>query len=83
MRYVIMLVLLMLCGGMVGAQDDTAELTPYEIAQARIAEAYESGATTLDLSYLELTILPPEIGMLTNLTGLGLGNNALTALPLE
>jgi len=43
------------------------EQTPYEIALARILEAEATGATELNLTFLHLTDLPPEIGNLTNL----------------
>ena len=48
-----------------------------------IEEAVRTGAKSLDLSGQELTTLPPEIGLLTNLTSLDLGINQLTALPPE
>lgn len=54
------------------AQDD---LTPYEIALQRIEEARVSEATELDLSYLGLTELPPELWELTNLQWLSLSHN--------
>jgi len=56
---------------------------PEEIALARICDATERGTTELDLSWLGLTALPPEIGQLTSLQTLDLGNNQLTALPPE
>lgn len=59
------------------------QLSPYDIALARIEEAAASEATTLDLSDLGLTVLPPEIGQLTNLQALYIGNNELTSLPPE
>ncbi len=39
--------------------------------------------TTLDLAGMNLTILPPEIGMFSQLTDLKLFNNQLTTLPKE
>jgi Leucine-rich repeat (LRR) protein len=63
------------------AQDDA--LTPYEIALERILEAERTGATYLDLSGLQLTKLPPEIGNLTLITRLHLSDNQLTTLPSE
>jgi Leucine Rich Repeat (LRR) protein len=62
------------------AQDDP---NAYEIALQRIEEARLSGATELDLSYLGLTEIPPEIGQLTNLQSLFLYNNQLSSLPAE
>lgn len=56
---------------------------PYDIALARIEAAEEVGATTLDLSNLGLTELPPEIGNLTQLTILHAMDNALSSLPAE
>ncbi len=55
--------------------------TANEVALRRIAEARRTGATTLDLSSLDLTALPPEISQLTALTELDVSNNQLTALP--
>ncbi len=43
----------------------------------------DSSARILDLSGLGLTSLPTEIGKLTNLAHLNLGNNQLTSLPPE
>jgi hypothetical protein len=40
--------------------------TPEEIALERIRAAAEGGDTKLDLSWLSLTALPPEIGRLAN-----------------
>ncbi len=50
---------------------------------SRPRQAAESGAVSVDLSGLGLTVLPPEIGQLTNLTTLHLRSNPLTALPPE
>ncbi len=49
----------------------------------KIENAKASGVATLDLSKEYLTILPPEIGQLTNLTELDLSANQLTTLPPE
>lgn len=49
----------------------------------RIRVAEERESTFLDLSSLELTELPPEIGRLTRLIELDLSNNYLTCLPTE
>ena len=57
------------------------EQSPYDMALARIAEAEASGTTGLDLSWLDLTELPPEIWNLSNLQALSLGNNQLSNLP--
>ena len=46
-------------------------------------DAARSGATSLDLSSQGLTCLPPEIGQLTELQALRLGNNQLTSLGPE
>jgi Leucine-rich repeat (LRR) protein len=62
------------------AQDN---FTPYEIALQRIEEARISGATRLDLAYLGLSELPPEIGQLVNLRRLYLNNNYMRHLPIE
>ncbi|RJP51705.1 MAG: hypothetical protein C4583_08075 [Anaerolineaceae bacterium] len=51
------------------------------LAEKKIAEALQSGATELDLSNMELTELPPSLGQLTQLTSLNLSDNQLTALP--
>ncbi len=48
-----------------------------------IEEAKASGMTKLNLNGDNLTILPPEIGQLSNLQWLLLWNNKLTALPPE
>jgi internalin A len=52
-------------------------------ARQRIREAQSTGAQRLDLSNLELTRLPAEIGQLTNLQELNVENNQLTILPTE
>lgn len=62
--------------------DDIAD-EAYEIALAEIREAEETGATWLQLSYLGLTELPPEIGNLPNLRWLYLQGNMLSILPPE
>ncbi len=49
----------------------------------KIRKAKTSGATELNLSFNELSTLPPEIGQLTSLTKLNLGNNQLSTLPPE
>jgi len=48
-----------------------------------IEQARRKGTTTLDLAGKRLSVLPPEIGQLTNLTTLFLHRNQLTALPPE
>jgi internalin A len=57
--------------------------TPYDVATQRIQQARELGLMHLDLSGLNLTELPSEIGQLTDLQGLGLHDNQLTNLPPE
>ena len=52
-------------------------------ARRRIEQARKAGATTLDLSGLELTTLPPEIGSLAALQNLDLSRNQLATLPPE
>lgn len=54
-----------------------------EDALQLIKEAAETGATDLDLSYRDLTELPPELFQLTNLTSLELSCNQLYSLPPE
>lgn len=49
----------------------------------RIGDAKERHETMLDLSFLQLPSLPPEIGELTELKSLDLSHNRLTALPPE
>jgi len=55
-------------------------MTNKELRQL-IEQAAKEGATSLDLSDNELTVLPLEIGQLSNLTELDLSYNQLTALP--
>jgi tetratricopeptide (TPR) repeat protein len=57
--------------------------TPEQIALKRIEECKHSGESFLLLSDLNLHELPTEIGQLTQLTTLDLGNNQLTTLPAE
>jgi internalin A len=79
MRCVLLLALLLCLSLPSLAQDNSP--TPYEIALQRIEEEEASGATELDLHGLGLTELPPEIGNLTRLEILALGNNELISLP--
>ena len=53
------IIVLCLLGMPTLAQD---ERTPYERALAKIEQAKAEGATRLDLSWMDLTELPPEIG---------------------
>ncbi|MCS6909403.1 MAG: leucine-rich repeat domain-containing protein [Anaerolineales bacterium] len=55
----------------------------YQTALTRIRQAAQSGATTLDLSWLGLRSLPLEIGQLASLQTLVLRENQLTSLPPE
>ena len=57
-------------------------MTEKEVRQ-RIEEAAREGATVLHLSGEGLTVLPPEIGQLSQLDLLYLHVNQLTALPPE
>jgi internalin A len=52
-------------------------------AKQRIQQAILTEATALDLSFLELTAVPAELGQLVNLTELDLSANQLTAVPAE
>ena len=52
-------------------------------ARERIKKAVKSGATTLDLTDLELSTLPPQIARLANLQTLCLSFNQLSTLPPE
>jgi len=49
----------------------------------KIEQAAKDEVTALDLTKKGLSVLPPEIGKLTNLTKLYLGGNQLSALPPE
>ena len=55
----------------------------YREAQSLIAKAQRENSTSLDLSDLRLSELPPEIGSLNGLQALDLSNNHLTTLPTE
>jgi hypothetical protein len=52
-------------------------------AACRILDCYNNRARSLDLSQLNLTSCPPQIGSLTHLTRLDLSGNNLTTLPEE
>ena len=52
-------------------------------ARQRIQKAIVTGSTKLDLSELELTTVPAELGQLVKLEILELGGNQLTAVPAE
>ncbi|MCW5206382.1 hypothetical protein VU08_05570 [Desulfobulbus sp. F5] len=54
-----------------------------EEALRRIKDAAETGETVLDLNFHDLTVLPPELFQLKNLTALLLGYNQLSSLPPE
>jgi internalin A len=71
---------------------ETLGLLPEEIvstgqgyfeAKRRIQKALLSKANGLDLSSLQLTTIPAELGQLVNLTWLDLSNNQLTSAPAE
>jgi Leucine-rich repeat (LRR) protein len=53
----------------------------YREAEQRIEAARQEGATTLDLSFMQLTELPEAIAALTQLQSLNLSDNQLTELP--
>ncbi|MBK8039144.1 MAG: leucine-rich repeat domain-containing protein [Verrucomicrobiaceae bacterium] len=55
----------------------------YEEAREKIAQCRAENETVLDLSYLGLTALPPELFQLTELTDLYIHSNRLTTLPPE
>ena len=55
----------------------------YKRVLRRIEEARKTGATELDLSFQELSELPPELFKLENLTVLYLDSNNLISLPPE
>jgi internalin A len=80
-RWIAFCLLCLMIAAPLYAQDNTP--TPYEIALQRIEAARERNATELDLAYLGLTELPPEIGQLSNLILLMANTNQLTNLPPE
>jgi internalin A len=55
----------------------------YEIALKKIQEAQYAEANELDLSFLGLKILPPEVFELTTLKSLYLNDNKLKSLPAK
>jgi Leucine-rich repeat (LRR) protein len=77
------ILILLLCFGWILPIQAQDELTPYEIALQRIEEARVTGATELDLAYLDLTELPSELWQLLNLEDLWLQSNSLRNLPPE
>jgi Leucine-rich repeat (LRR) protein len=80
MKRFFILIGIFLLSGLVDAQENQAA---YETALQMIREAGATGASELDLSNLELTELPPEIGTLTALEELSLYGNLLSSLPRE
>src|SRR5581483_7239190 len=52
-------------------------------AKQKIVECYNRKSQTLDLSYMELTSLPAEIGQLVQLKKLDISSNQLQVLPAE
>jgi internalin A len=62
---------------------DAPATSGFREAQKRIADAKRSGVSIFHIQDLGLTSVPPEIGQLTHLTELYLGNNQLTSVPPE
>ena len=62
---------------------DEAEIPGMEEARKRIRECREQNLRSLNLSFLSLTSLPPEITQLSGLSSLFLEDNRLEALPKE
>lgn len=60
-----------------------SQKTPDEQALDKILSAHRTGETFLSLNGMYIGHLPPEIGMLTNLTLLDLEGNLLKSLPPE
>jgi internalin A len=75
----LLLCLLLLITGSSLAQ----EQTPYDLALERIEAAEQENWGFLDLSNLDLSELPFEIGTLLNLQTLDLSDNQLSSLPPE
>jgi Leucine-rich repeat (LRR) protein len=65
----------------VQAQDPARTIT--DKVRDRIMEALWDGETSLDLSRMGMTELPPEIGLLREVISLNIGYNELTELPPE
>src|SRR5687768_17487082 len=80
MRFYISLFLCLFFATLVQAQDSQRA---YQDALERIRAAEASGATELNLYFLGLTELPPEIGNLVNLQALYAGGNDISTLPVE
>ena len=59
-----------------------AKESPQEIALERIKQVKKEGGTMLNLSYLGLTKIPPEVADLTQLTHLLLDNNKIEDVTL-
>jgi internalin A len=82
MHYIRLLLLLVCCGGILPLQaQDTPTLD--EIVLQRIEEARQTDSRTLDLRWLRLSELPPEIGSLNNVRYIYLNYNLLSELPPE
>jgi hypothetical protein len=78
-QFMIAMLVLLVVGFSAHAQNNDA----YQIALERIEQAASTNVRYLNLSRLDLTQLPPEIGRLTNLHSLYLSYNNLTSLPPE
>ena len=53
----------------------------YKLAEKKIQQALQSGATELDLSGMNLTELPESLGLLDKLQILNISENSLESLP--
>jgi Leucine-rich repeat (LRR) protein len=80
MRWKMVVIILLLFGAVNHTQ---AHESAYQLAQYRIEEAQIRQSRHLDLGWLELEVLPPEIWTLTHLEALIIPGNKLQELPPE